>query len=181
MFSTCFRILFLCFPVFPHIVHLWSFWPSSAVQCSMYAYSCLSSFSPASTRWATKNKHWSIRYIWLLVWLDVFVKQIFCGKCHFTEFTLVCEWASKMDVFNVHPQIAPGWSSLPTNGTTVCIWSHLWIGHNILIQQLVTTCNRRMRSITFEMRQLTFCTLSSRDCSSWFWCQIPPGNTCKSI
>ena len=165
MFSTCFRILFLCFPVFPHIVHLWSFWPSSAVQCSMYAYSCLSSFSPASTRWATKNKH---RYIWLLVWLDVFVKQIFCGKCHFTEFTLVCEWASKMDVFNVHPQIAPGWSSLPTNGTTVRIWSHLWIGHNILIQQLVTTCNSRMCSITHEMGPLTFHTPSSSGCSVSF-------------
>ena len=180
MFSTCFRRLFLCFPVFPHSVHLWSFWPSSAVKWSMYPYSCLSSFSPA-TPTENNDKYWSIRYIWLLVWLNVFIKQISCGKGHFAEFALVCEWAGKMDVFNVHPQIASGWSSFPTNGTTVHIWSHLWIGHNILIQQLVTTCKSRMCSITLEMRPWTFCTLSSRGCSVLFLCQIPPDNICKSI
>ena len=108
------------------------------------------------------------KYIWLLMWLYVFVKQVSCGKGHFTEFALVSERARKMDVFYVHPQIAPGWSSFATNGTTVHICSHLWIGHNILIQQLVTTCNSRMCSITHEMGPLTFHTPSSRGCSVLF-------------
>ena len=54
--STCFRKLFLWFPVLPHSVHLWSLRPSSVGTWSMYSYSCLSSCPPASTKWTTTSK-----------------------------------------------------------------------------------------------------------------------------
>ena len=144
---------------------LWSCVVNVAVQLLVLILACKQLVSNHHSKQQVLIQISISKYIWLLMWLYVFVKQVSCGKGHFTEFALVSERARKMDVFYVHPQIAPGWSSFATNGTTVRICSHLWIGHNILIQHLVTTCNSRTRSITFEMRPSTFCTPSSRGCS----------------
>ena len=118
----------------------------------------------------------------LFVTLDVFVEQVSCWKSHFAEFTLMWEWASKMYVLNVHPQVASGCSSFPTNSTTVHIWSHLWISHDILIQELVATCNSNLCWFTLKKKPWhSSHTLSSHGCSVWFWCQTPLGNICTSI
>ena len=118
----------------------------------------------------------------LFVTLDVFIEQVSCWKSHFTEFTLMWEWASKMDVLNMHPQVTSGCSSFSTNRTTVHIWSHLWISHDILIQELVATCNSNLCWFTLKKKPWhSSHTLSSHGCSVWFLCQIPLGNICTSI
>ena len=110
------------------------------------------------------------------------VQQVPSCKGLLAILALMGKWSRKMDIFNMHPQVASGRTSFATHGTTMSKWTSFGVGDYILIELSVrTTCKDTIGSITCCKHQESFClsTHAWYGCSTWFWYQRPPGSFCR--